>query len=67
MPLISYKEEKCEKNTVHKHLKHKKKRVSTLRYKNPSLLKGFKRLLTGGSCGLPLEAGHLDNVRFVTT
>jgi hypothetical protein len=28
MPLISYKEEKCEKNTVHKHLKHKKEELA---------------------------------------
>jgi len=38
------------------------KRACAIRYKNPSFIKGFRRLLTGGSCGSPLEAGNLDNL-----
>jgi hypothetical protein len=36
-------------------------------YNNPSLLKGFKRFLIGGSSELLLEARHLDNLWLVTT
>ena len=36
-------------------LKIQKKRVITLRYDNLSLLKGFERFITCGSCELILE------------
>ena len=67
MSLISY-ERKGEgwENTVHKHLKHKKKK-ELLRYNNSSLLNMFRRFLIGGSCGLPLKAEHLDDLWFMTT
>ena len=32
-----------------------------------SLLKGFSRFFTGGSYGLSLEIGHLDDLWFATT
>jgi hypothetical protein len=44
--------------------KTQKKRTSTLRYNNLSLLKKFRRFLTS-SCGLPLKAGYLDDLWFV--
>jgi len=40
----------------------KKKRVSTLRYINSSLLKEFKRFITASSCELSLENEYLDNL-----
>jgi hypothetical protein len=49
--------------TLEKH----KKRANTQRHSNSSLVKGFKIFLTDGSCGLPLEAGHLDDLWFATT
>lgn len=48
--------------TLEKHFK--KKRVSTQRHNNLTLLKGSKRFLTRSSCGLPLEAKHLDYLWF---
>ena len=59
------KEKLC---SSHKHLKHtKKKRDSSQRYSNPSLLKGFMRFITNGSYGLSLEVEQLANLWFVTT
>jgi hypothetical protein len=46
--------------------KTQKKRVSTLKYNNLSLLKEFMIFFTDGSCGLPLEVGHLDDLWFAT-
>jgi hypothetical protein len=43
------------------------KRVNNQMYNNPSLLKGFKKFLTGGSCRLPLETGYLDTLWLMTT
>ena len=48
-------------------LEIQKKRANIQRYNNPSLLKGFKRFFIDGLCRLLLEAGHLDNLWFVTT
>jgi hypothetical protein len=45
----------------------KKKKYSTLRYNNSSVLKEFRRFLTSSSCELPLEAEQLDDLWFVTT
>ena len=58
-----------EKNYVSyiKPEKHKNKRISTQRHNNPSLLKGFKRFLIGGSSGSPLKVEHLDVLWFATT
>jgi len=47
--------------------KHKKKKTSTQRHNNLSLLKEFKRFFIGASCRLPLIVGHLDDLWFVTT
>jgi len=44
-----------------------KKNVNNQRHNNHSLLKGFKRFFTGGSCRLPLEARHLDDLWFMIT
>jgi hypothetical protein len=60
--LISKKTKKGEKNIIHKNLKHKKKKASTIRYNNFSLLKVYMRLFTGDSCGLPLEAKYFDGL-----
>ena len=51
----------------YRNTKIQKKRASTLRYNNLSFLEGFKRFLTGSSCGLPLEIKHLDDLWFATT
>jgi hypothetical protein len=64
--LFSKKKKNDEKSIVRKHLKHTKK-ASTLKYSNSSLLKGFKRSLTGGSRGLSLKAEHLDDLWFGIT
>jgi len=45
-----------------KELKTQKKRASTQKYNNPFILKRFRILLISGSCGLPLEAKHLDDL-----
>ena len=60
--IFQEKEVNDELNIVHKHLKHKKKRVETLRYNNISSLKGFIRFLTGDLYKLLLEARHLDDL-----
>ena len=39
-----------------------KKRASTQKYNNPFILKRFRILLISGSCGLLLEAKHLDDL-----
>ena len=47
--------------------KTQKKRTSTQRYSNFSLLKRLRRFLIGGLCGLLLNAIYLDNLLFATT
>jgi len=47
--LFPKKKKNGEKSIVRKHLKHIKK-TSTLKYSNPSLIKGFKRSITDSSC-----------------
>jgi hypothetical protein len=44
-----------------------KKKTSSLRYNNPSLLKGFMRFLTGSSCEILLEIENLNNMWFAIT
>jgi hypothetical protein len=63
--LVDGKKKWVEYNT--EILKTQKKRASTLRYINSSLLKGFKRFLTSGLYGLSLEARQLDGLWFMTT
>jgi hypothetical protein len=42
--------------------KTQKKRASTQRHSNPSLIKWFRIFLTSGSCGLSLEVRYLDTL-----
>jgi hypothetical protein len=59
--LLFFKKKKNgEKSIVCRH-------ISTLKYNNSSLLKGFKRYLTSGSCELSLEVEHLDDLWFGIT
>ena len=53
-------------NTIQNNWKTQKKRASTQRHINSSLLKEFKRFLTSGLYGLLLEVRHLDNLWFAT-
>lgn len=55
-----------ERSTIYKYLKHKKK-GSTLKYNNLSLLKGFKRFFAIDLCGLHLKVRHFDDLCFTTT
>ena len=47
--------------------KTQKKRASTQKYSNSSILKVFKTFLISSSCGFPLEAGYLGNLGFAIT
>ena len=47
--------------------KTQKKRASTQSHHNLSLIKGFKRSITGGSYGLTLKAEHSEDLWFMTT
>ena len=59
MPLICY----TKKNYIkYKTPESQKKKTSTKRYNNRSLLKGFKIFLIDGSFELPLETGHLNDL-----
>jgi hypothetical protein len=54
-------------NRVHTEIsKIQNKRACILRKNNLSPLKRFRRFFIGGSCGLPLEAKHLDGLWFAT-
>jgi hypothetical protein len=51
----------CVESNV-EHLKTQKKKDSTQKHINPSLLKEFNRFLIDYLCGLSLETRHLDNL-----
>jgi len=47
--------------------KNKRKELALKDIATSLILKGFRKLLTSGLCGLPLEVGHFDDLWFVIT